>query len=446
MSYLALLSALWDPSWLGAKLKHWWRADYGVTKDGSNRVSQWAAYYGGKVLVQATGAKQPLFESGMWGGLPTITSDSSSCNMRTSTNLSITRPYTVGLLASGSQDGMLYELSDNAVVNATGGSWVNGNSAPGVANLGTSSGATWSYWNYTGGSPCDAVSPTVISKGFPKPILHNCGSTHATHNLMMNGRTWALTVGSGNNPGAIASTGPLNIFSRADGNFPGLGRCEEIVIAEGLTAAEQSELNKYLQRRGQLVKPATQCWLGDSIMGNQGFNPEPTSIRQLVYPRGTDCRVVDLSVYGETLVQQKARWDQAWGSLKYFSGCENVLIEAMANDIGATSDSTTVLNRLQALIDDVHASNSTATIVVVKCIPFSTINESVRVAVNTGIDSLTHVDRIVSSHLATMDNGDGSTKSIYRLPGDVHLNLLGLGVMRDAFINDALQSLGLMAA
>ena len=51
----------------------WWKADAGVTKDGSDKVSQWADQSGnGYDFTQATGARQPTWEASVQNGLPGI--------------------------------------------------------------------------------------------------------------------------------------------------------------------------------------------------------------------------------------------------------------------------------------------------------------------------------------------------------------------------------------
>lgn len=56
-----------------AGLLGWWKADAGVTKDGSDKVSQWDDQSGnGKHLVQATGARQPTWAASVLSGLPAI--------------------------------------------------------------------------------------------------------------------------------------------------------------------------------------------------------------------------------------------------------------------------------------------------------------------------------------------------------------------------------------
>lgn len=58
----------------GTIFADWW-AEYGVTKDGSNKVSNWADRISGRAWVQATGANQPTWIDSRINGHPTIVFD-----------------------------------------------------------------------------------------------------------------------------------------------------------------------------------------------------------------------------------------------------------------------------------------------------------------------------------------------------------------------------------
>ena len=60
-------------------LQAWYRADLGVTKDGSNNVSQWADQSGNGVhLSQNTATAQPLWVANGFNGEPTVSFNGSS--------------------------------------------------------------------------------------------------------------------------------------------------------------------------------------------------------------------------------------------------------------------------------------------------------------------------------------------------------------------------------
>jgi len=50
----------------------WLKADAGITKDGSNRVSAWASQVGSYSVTQGTGSKQPLYVASQINSLPII--------------------------------------------------------------------------------------------------------------------------------------------------------------------------------------------------------------------------------------------------------------------------------------------------------------------------------------------------------------------------------------
>lgn len=78
-----LLGDRWTPLALGSSLFAWWdaeRADL-VTQSGS-AVSSWRDIVGGNDAVQATGAAQPAYGAGSFGGRPGITFDGSDDRLR----------------------------------------------------------------------------------------------------------------------------------------------------------------------------------------------------------------------------------------------------------------------------------------------------------------------------------------------------------------------------
>jgi len=77
-----------------SELKGWWDASDSdtITKDGSNRVSQWDDKAGTYDWVQATGGKQPLWKSSDQNSLDTI--DFSGSRYMTVTGETLTQPTT----------------------------------------------------------------------------------------------------------------------------------------------------------------------------------------------------------------------------------------------------------------------------------------------------------------------------------------------------------------
>jgi len=68
-------SLLWTPLSI-PNLAAYYDSDFGITKDGSNKVSAWADQSGnGRDLVQATSSLQPLWEDNQLNGHPIITFD-----------------------------------------------------------------------------------------------------------------------------------------------------------------------------------------------------------------------------------------------------------------------------------------------------------------------------------------------------------------------------------
>lgn len=73
----------------------WLKADAGITKDGSNYVSQWADQSGnGHNLVQASGVNQPLWVNAQLNGYPSVKFQTNDC-MVVSFGENINMPITV---------------------------------------------------------------------------------------------------------------------------------------------------------------------------------------------------------------------------------------------------------------------------------------------------------------------------------------------------------------
>lgn len=74
------LGSGWTPLWLGSSLLAWFDPDFGVTKDGgTNRVSAWAARYGGYSWAQDTGGAQPLWTATGVNSRPAFYFDGNRC-------------------------------------------------------------------------------------------------------------------------------------------------------------------------------------------------------------------------------------------------------------------------------------------------------------------------------------------------------------------------------
>lgn len=83
-----------------ANLWGWWQADAGITKDGSDLVSNWADQSGnGRDLVQATGANQPTWIDAQQNGLPSIDFDGTASFMQVSSGVPATGANTRCIIA-----------------------------------------------------------------------------------------------------------------------------------------------------------------------------------------------------------------------------------------------------------------------------------------------------------------------------------------------------------
>jgi hypothetical protein len=100
---------------LGCKL--WLRSDLGITKDGSDNVSEWADQSGnGNDLLQATPANQPNWVDAQLSGYPAIRFNGTSDSMQSSAFSSLSQPLEVLVVAKhlGGGTGNNYLIDGNS--------------------------------------------------------------------------------------------------------------------------------------------------------------------------------------------------------------------------------------------------------------------------------------------------------------------------------------------
>lgn len=229
---------VWTPKSLGSALLCWWRADAGVTLNGST-VSSWADQSGnGKTLSQATAARQPTYDATGLNGFPCITFDG------VDDVLSVSH-----LTELDGVTGMVFA----AAVEPTNRTayWALAymrNSSDGfiLDSLAASPSSGWRFAMPGGGGfgqaasyGTSSLSPVIVAGQFASSRNYIY-----TDNVQ---RASFATTGST----VVANTQPLYIGSRAPGTSPAPIKVREIVIAStGLTTGIQlAQLNKYLAQR-----------------------------------------------------------------------------------------------------------------------------------------------------------------------------------------------------
>jgi hypothetical protein len=231
---VGMRSTAFDPSKLPT-VKAWWSPDYGVTKDGSNRVSAWADKIGGHTPVQATAASQPLWvanAASMLGGTrPLVHFDSNARYLEMAAFPSS--------LPLGTDETWLWGASR---MTATGSVWT-----PAIIGYGGHrgigyGGSNWSSQspypvNYfavmrSGGSDAFQAAPSMITNAI---VGARFGSTGII------GRRNGAQVGTSSDGTSITS-GNLRLGRRTNGSDNIIGYVGDIVVTGALTSAEVEKL------------------------------------------------------------------------------------------------------------------------------------------------------------------------------------------------------------
>lgn len=184
--------------------------------------------------------------------------------------------------------------------------------------------------------------------------------------------------------------------------------------------------------------------LGDSISGS--YYRLTLTLAKVLTNAGTK-EGYSTALTGDTIQGQQT----AWTAIADKGAVAAVVIHAGVNNLSASETSTTVLSRLQTLIDTIKADKPTAKIVVCKILPCKGVfagdatKYSHWQAVNTGIPSLTSVDAVVTGHMTPLNDGADNLLGLYANNGTdtVHPNEFGRQIIA-RYTRDALVSLGVL--
>ena len=221
---------------LGADLLAWYRADKGVTLNGST-VSAWADQSGnGLSITQAVAANQPTYEATGLNGLPSIYFDGNDWLSR------------AHLTQLDGATGMVLAMSVQPYSRAT--AWAAAgmrNSSDGfiLDNISATPGTGWRFSQPGGGGFGQAASYTDTTT---TPAVISGRFASSTNEVWKNNVRVASTATTGST--VVANTQAFVFGARAANFFPSTIRVRELVIAKtALTATQLSSLQVYLAQR-----------------------------------------------------------------------------------------------------------------------------------------------------------------------------------------------------
>lgn len=210
----------------------WLRSDLGVTKDGSNNVTQWADQSGqGNHAAPGTA---PLYVASGVNGKPVIRFDDTSSQFLSITGNSTLWPQKLTLvavsktthLASSAEPGIVaISLSQYAITHYQGDSHI------------------YSYLGSSGNSN----GATVALNGWAMPMLSWDGTTGANGYRLYNGST--LLGQKASSQASYTASGDVHIGQRPTPYYWGGDLAEVVLVNRDLSAAERAWLVSYVNVR-----------------------------------------------------------------------------------------------------------------------------------------------------------------------------------------------------
>ncbi len=222
--------ASFNPGVLGSALAFWIDASRtsSITKDGSNKVSQWNDLSGNaRHLIQATAGKQPTYTVNSFGGLAGVKSDGVANNM--SVSFTLTQPTHIFLIQK----------------------FTNASSGNEDVFDGTSANSMRSYRGFAAeqlhivGNAGAADLSGLIPSGGQAAHLYEYQYNGASSKLLCDG----TQLTSGNIPTSAA--GGVNIFTFGDGaSSPGAQTFGEMIVCTSIIAGNTlARLQRYLRTK-----------------------------------------------------------------------------------------------------------------------------------------------------------------------------------------------------
>lgn len=227
------------PLVLGSSLLAWWRADAGVTLNGSN-VSAWADQSGnGKTLAQTSAASQPLYEATGLNGFSCLTFNGTSSIMSTAHLTEL--DGSTGMVIAASM-----EMTDRT--NYGGVAYMRAGADGFVFdNLSGGAGSGWRFGSVAAGFAfvssyvTSSLLPTVVSGRFASGI-----------NTIYEATTLKDTKNT-SNPTIVSNAQPLYVGGRAPAFQLASVKIREMVICKtDLTNTQLANLQSYLAQQAGL--------------------------------------------------------------------------------------------------------------------------------------------------------------------------------------------------
>jgi len=206
-----------------------------ITKDGSNKVSQWSDKSGNaKHATQAVGANQPTYSATGFGGLPCIDWGAGAASRKLDIPSITYGPHTIFVVLRGDASAGYFWVHLN---DSTDYLYGNTNIASGVVRSAVST-----YKNPVPSAWLRDSTRRIVTRSF--------GGLHGSHLIYGNGLRYTTTDQSAGDPGTGTVAGACYIGTNQGGAVSWTGVIAEVILFDrALSDGERTLVEQYLARK-----------------------------------------------------------------------------------------------------------------------------------------------------------------------------------------------------
>jgi hypothetical protein len=220
-----------------------------ITKDGSNKVSQWSDKSGNaKHAVQATGADQPTYSAAGFGGFPCIDWGNGEAPARRLVTPNVTYgPFTIFIVATAIVGTTGYPYVHNIYSGGPDSEYFIHGGVAGRPQISLGRGVTVSNRDYDD-----------FSDGRRHIVTRYFGGLNSNNSARLDGLQGPVANRVSNNPGTATATGPMYIGNANLAVAPHRGVTAEFIVFDRmLSEGEMVQVEQYLSRKWKIA-PARQ--------------------------------------------------------------------------------------------------------------------------------------------------------------------------------------------
>ncbi len=209
-----------------------------------------------------------------------------------------------------------------------------------------------------------------------------------------------------------------------------------------ISADGETAIYNYLKAKNIKNITGNVCIIGDSVIAAYSTY---IAISASLTISGT---LTDVSTAGETIAEQKTRWDAIAAGTK--TAMNYVFVQIGLNDLDPAESAVTAIGRLQVLINAINTDAPSAKVIigtltpckqrlidVYGAVPGATAYQKwldINIAIRGGANAVTGTDEYIDTHTDDMNDGSGNLAALFDSGDHVHENNIGRAIISDAWL------------